>query len=182
MRTTALLAVSALSAGLLSQVGCASFDADGDPEDSVFVDDSKADDFFSTAAAEYILEGTSTVTLDAAMANASADEKAAAAKKLVGYKQIAIAWFLTQYLVDKEPDEANASFGGFSGIAKGGEFQDLSITPRADGLTYDFTFRQLAAAGKNLMSQLPIPKNVHLNWKLATRSGHEKARSLLDQS
>jgi len=156
MRTTALLAVSALSAGLLSQVGCASFDTDGDPEDSVFVDDSKADDFFSTAAAEYILEGTSTVMLDAAMANASADEKAAAAKKLVGYKQVAIAWFLTQYLVDKEPDEANASFGGFSGIAKGGEFQDLAITPRADGLTYDFTFRQLAAAGKNLMSQLPI--------------------------
>jgi hypothetical protein len=155
MRSTALLAATVLSAGLASHAGCADPD-DGDPEDSIFVDDSKADDFFSTSAVEYILEGKSTVTLDAAMAGASAADKLAAAQKLVGYKQIAIAWFLTQYLVNKEPDEANASFGGFSGLAKAGAFQDLGITPRADGLTYEFTFRQLAAAGKNLMSQLPI--------------------------
>jgi hypothetical protein len=155
MRTTALLAATALSAGLLAQVGCADTE-DGDPEDTIFVDDSKADNFFSTSAVEYIIEGRSSVTLDASLANASADEKLAAAKQLIGYKQVAIAWFLTQYLVNKEPDEANASFGGFSGIAKAGEFQDLDVQARADGLTYDFTFRQLAAAGKNLMSQLPI--------------------------
>jgi hypothetical protein len=154
MRSTALLTATALSTGLFASA-CADV-PEGDPEDSVFVDDSKADDFFSTAAIEYVLEGKSTVTLDASMASLSAEAKLAEVKKLVGYKQIAIAWFLTQYLVNKEPDEANASFGGFSGIAKGGAFQDLGITARADGLTYDFTFRQLAAAGKNLMSQLPI--------------------------
>jgi hypothetical protein len=154
MRTTALLVATALSAGLL-HTGCAATE-DGDPEDSVFVDDSKADDFFSTSAVEYILEGKTSVTLDASLANASAAEKLAAAKKLIGYKQVAIAWFLTQYLVAKEDDAENASFGGFSGIAKGGSFQDLNVTARADGLTYDFTFRQLAAAGKNLISQLPV--------------------------
>ena len=150
MRTTALFAATALSL-----LGCAGEEA-GDPEDSMFVDDSKADDFFSTSAAEYILEGKSTVTLDASMASASADAKLAAAKQLIAYKQIGIAWFLTQYLVSKEHDASNASFGGFSGIAKAGAYQDLGITARADGLTYDFTFRQLAAAGKNLMTQLPI--------------------------
>jgi hypothetical protein len=152
MRTTALFAATALTASLF---GCADT-GEGDPEDSVFVDDSKADDFFSTSASEYILEGKSTVTLDASMAGATAAEKLEAAKKLVAYKQIAIAWFLTQYLVSKEHDASNASFGGFSGIAKAGSFQDNGITARADGLTYDFTFRQLAAAGKELMQQLPV--------------------------
>lgn len=156
MRTTALFAATALSAGLLAPTGCAMDAEDGDPEDSVFVEDSKADDFFSTSAAEYILEGRTSVTLDASFATASADAKLAEAKKLIGYKQIAIAWFVTQYLVAKEHDAENASFGGFSGLAKAGAFQDLDVSARADGLTYDFTFRQLAAGGKNLMSQLPI--------------------------
>jgi hypothetical protein len=154
MRTTpVLLAASVLSASLLS--GCTGEES-GDPEDSMFVDDSKADDFFSTSAAEYILEGKSTVVLDAAMAYKPAAERLAAAKKLVGLKQIAIAWFVTQYFVSKEHDASNASFGGFSGIAKGGAFQDQGITERADKITFDFTFKQLAAAGKNLMTQLPI--------------------------
>ncbi len=159
MRTTAtaVLAASLLSVGTISLTGCTGgADEADDPEDSVFVDDSKADDFFSTSAAEFILEGKSTVTIDAALASAPQAERLAAAKKLVGYKQIAVAWFVTQYLVAKEHDAANASFGGFSGLAKAGAFQDLGITERADKITFDFTFRQLAAGGKNLMSQLPI--------------------------
>src|SRR5262245_41604090 len=134
MRTTALFAATTISVGLLG--GCS--DLGGDPEDSFFVDDSKADDFFSVSAAEYILEGKSTVTLDASMASATAEQKLAAAKKLVGLKQIAIAWFVTQYFVSKEHDAANASFGGFSGLAKAGAFQDQDITARSDGMTYDF--------------------------------------------
>jgi len=152
MRT---ISTAVLAASLL--VGCTSAEEAGDdPEDSVFVEDSKADDFYSTSAAEYILEGKSTVVLDAAMASKPAAERLAAAKKLVGLKQTAIAWFVTQYLVAKEHDEANASFGGFAGMAKGGAYQDLGITERADKVTFDFTFRQLAAGGKNLMSQLPL--------------------------
>lgn len=156
MRTTALLAATALCSGLLAQAGCTGPEDEGDPEDSVFVDEGKADDFFSTSAVEYILEGRTSVTLDPSFATASDEVKLAEVKKLIGYKQIAIAWFLTQYLVAKEHDAENASFGGFSGLAKAGAFEDLDVEPRADGLTYDFTFRQLAAAGKNLMSQLPI--------------------------
>ena len=155
MRPTSLLA--ALAAGSLLATACTDapeVDAD-DPEDSIFVDDSKADDFFSVSAQEYLLEGSSTVVLDASMATRPAAERLEAAKRLVGYKQIAIAWFITQYLVDKEHDEPNASFGGFGGMAKAGAYEDLSIRERADKLTFDFTFRQIAAGGRNLISKLP---------------------------
>ncbi|HUS33087.1 MAG TPA: hypothetical protein VMZ53_31515 [Kofleriaceae bacterium] len=156
MRTlaTAALAASLLSTSVLA--GCAGSGDEGDPEDTVFVDENKADNFYSTSAAEYVITGKSTVVLDASMATASDADRLAAAKKLIELKQIAIAWFLTEYFKSKEHEEANYSFGGFSGIAKDGEFVDLDVAPRADKLTYDFTFHQLAAAGKGLMTQLPI--------------------------
>ncbi|MBA3458508.1 MAG: hypothetical protein H0T46_00995 [Deltaproteobacteria bacterium] len=154
LRSTALIAATALSTGLLG--ACTDTAESDDPEDSVFVEDGKADDFFSTSAVEYLLEGKSTVVLDASYATRTQAERDAAAKKLVGLKQVAIAWFVTQYLVDKEHDSANAGFGGFGGMAKGGAWSDLGITARADKLTYDFTFKQLAAGGKNLTSKLPL--------------------------
>jgi hypothetical protein len=155
MRTSALFALTTLmSTGLLA--ACASPD-DGDPEDSIAVDDSKADDFFSMSASEYVLEGKTSVTLDASMATASDAVRMAAAKKLISLKQISIAWFVTQYLIDKDKeDDANYKFGGFGGMAKGGMWQDLGVTERADHLTYDFTFKQIAAGGKNMMARLPL--------------------------
>ena len=155
MRPTKLFA-AALTASLISATGCGTEVDSDDPEDSIFVDDSKADDFFSMSAIEYLMEGKSTVVLDASFATRSAEERLAEAKRLVGLKQIAIAWFITQYLVDKEHDAPNAEFGGFGGMAKAGAYEDLEIRERADKLTFDFTFRQIAAGGKNLMSKLPV--------------------------
>lgn len=153
MRRIALCALASLAA---TAVACDDGMIDGeDPEDSVFVDDGKADDFFSVSAQEYLLEGNSTVVLDAAMASRPAAERLEAATKLIGLKQIAIAWFVTQYLVDKEEEDPNAHFGGFGGMAKAGAYQDLAIRERADKITFDFTFRQIAAGGRSLMSKLP---------------------------
>ncbi|MBK7077096.1 MAG: hypothetical protein IPH44_32875 [Myxococcales bacterium] len=153
MRRIALCALASLAA---TAAACDDGMIDGeDPEDSVFVDDGKADDFFSVSAQEYLLEGNSTVVLDAAMASRPAAERLEAATKLIGLKQIAIAWFITQYLVDKEHDDPNAHFGGFGGMAKAGAYQDLAIRERADKITFDFTFRQIAAGGRSLMSKLP---------------------------
>ncbi len=154
MRPTAIVAAAAASVLLFTSACDDGLESD-DPEDSVFVDDGKADDFFSTSAYEYLLEGKSTVVLDAAMASRPAAERLAAATQLVGLKQIAIAWFVTQYLVDKEHDDPNASFGGFGGMAKAGAYEDLAIRERADKVTYDFTFRQIAAGGRTLMTKLP---------------------------
>jgi hypothetical protein len=155
MRTTTMLA-SAVMASLLSTACSDELGASDDPEDSIFVDDSKADDFYSLTAQEYLVEGKSTIVLDAAFATKTAAERLTEAKRIVGLKQIAIAWFMTQYLVDKEHDDPNASFGGFGGMAKAGAYEDLEIRERADKLTFDFTFRQIAAGGKNLMMKLPI--------------------------
>jgi len=155
MRLQAIVAAASILA-LVATAACDDgLDGAEDPEDSVFVDDGKADDFFSTSAQEYLLEGTSTVVLDAAMASRPAAERLEAAKQLVGLKQIAIAWFITQYLVDKEHEDANADFGGFGGMAKAGAYEDLAIRERADRVTFDFTFKQIAAGNRTLMSKLP---------------------------
>jgi hypothetical protein len=144
MRTTVLLLASAALLG-----ACSATADDGDPEDSIAVDDGKADDFYSQSALEYVVTGRSSVTF-------TSQPTQAEVKKLISEKQIAIAWFLTQYLVDKEDEDANKSFGGYGGMAKGGMWEDLEVTPSADGLTYSFTFKQLVAGSKTLMSKLPI--------------------------
>lgn len=121
---------------------------DGDPEDSIAVDDGKADDFFSASALEYTVTGKASVTFTSQPTQAQVE-------KLISEKQIGIAWFLTQYLVDKEDDDANKDFGGFGGMAKGGMWQDLDVQT-TDNLTYTFTFKQLVAGGKTMLSKLPI--------------------------
>ncbi len=125
------------------------------PEDGVVVPEGKEDDFLSLSAYEYRVEGKTTVTLEPELASAPATTKEARVRELIGYKQIAIAWFLTEYLVDKERDEPNASFGGFGGMAKGGAWEDLDVRA-VDATTYEFTFRQIVAGGKSLMSALPL--------------------------
>ena len=156
MRIRTLLVTGALVAGTsVFGPGCTEAVDDADPEDSIFVDEGKADDFYSLTAQEYRLEGSSTVTLDPGMNTLSPAARLAEAKKLVGYKQIAIAWFVTQYLVDKEASDPNASFGGFGGIAKAGAYEDLEIRETHTVGTFNFKFRQLAAGGKSLMSRLP---------------------------
>ena len=152
MRTPAILLATSLLATACTDVP----EISEDPEDSIFVDDGKADDFYSASAYEYRITGKSSVTLDASYAGKSDAERLAAAKQLIDLKQIAIAWFITQYFVDKEDEDSNKDFGGFGGMAKAGEYADLAISPRADKLTYDFTFNQTAAGSKNMMSKLPI--------------------------
>ena len=148
----------AVLAAALATAACATGpDADdlGAPEDGVVVPGGKEDDFFSASAYEYRVSGRTTVTLEPDLAGAPAAEKEARVRELIGYKQIAIAWFLTQYLVDKEPDAANASFGGFGGMAKAGSFEDLDVRA-VDDRTYELTFVQLVAGKRNLISLLPI--------------------------
>jgi hypothetical protein len=151
MRTR--LATALAVSTCLSVVACAEPD-DEEPEDGFFVEDGKEDDFFSLTAQEYLLEGQATVTIEASLATATAAEKERRVKELIGYRQIAIAWFLTQYMVDKEDDAANASFGGFGGIAKAGAFEDLAVRA-IDSRKYEFTFRQIVAGKRDLISLLP---------------------------
>lgn len=145
---TCCLATFAVSA-------CAPSAAPDGVTDGVAVPEGKEDDFFSASAAEYVLEGRTTVTLEANLAGAPDEVKDARVRELIGYKQIAIAWFLTQYLVDKEPDASNASFGGFGGLAKGGAYEDLDVVATSE-LTYAFSFKQIIAGRRELINLLPV--------------------------
>ncbi len=115
----------------------------------------KADDFLSASAYEYILESRTSVTIEAELANEPEEVKLARVKELIGYKQIAIGWFLTQFFIDKEHDAPNAEYGGLGGLAKGGAFEDFDVKA-IDDVTYEFTFRQIVAGGRNLMSELNL--------------------------
>jgi hypothetical protein len=72
----------------------------------------------------------------------------------VSLRQIAIAWFLNQYLVDKEEEESNAHYGGYGAMAKASDFESLNIRETAP-LTYSFDFEQLVAGRTDLMTRLP---------------------------
>ena len=150
-------ALALVLAPLLAVTACtAEVESNSDePEDGFVVEDGKEDDFYSLSAYEYVVSGRTTVTLEPELATATASVKEARVKELIGYKQVAIAWFLTQYLVDKEPEDANAKFGGFGGMAKGGSWQDLEVRSES-ATTYSFVFKQIVAGGKNLMSALPL--------------------------
>ena len=133
---------------LLLATACAGRDSGQDPEDGFIVDEGKADDFLSDTAREFVVEGRSTVTVESGMGLERAQQ-------LVSLKHTSIAWFLNQYLVDKEHDETNHDYGGFSGMVKTGSYEDLAITDLGNG-TWEFKFTQLIAAKDNLLQRLPV--------------------------
>lgn len=138
---------------------CAAPGADGgggdEYSDGYVVPDGKADDFFSLTAAEYVIEGRATVELEAEYADRTAAERDARVKELIGLEQIAINWFLTQYLIDKESTDSNASFGGYGAIAKTSSWDDLDIQSEG-GLVYSFRLALLVAGPKDLMDRMPL--------------------------
>lgn len=111
-------------------------------------------DFYSESAREYFVSGTSTVTLEPELANATEEAKASRAKELVTLKNVAIGWFLNQYLATKEDEDANKSYGGFSALTKFASETDATVTKK-EGLTYSFTYRVEVAGQKKLIERLP---------------------------
>lgn len=125
-------------------------------EDGVAVEEGKADDFLSATAREYVVAGTDTVTLEPEYQTRSAADRMTRARELVALRQIALAWFLNQYLVDKEEEEANHAYGGFGAMSKAGDYESMNLRPESTGsLTYRFDFEQLIAGRTNLMNLIP---------------------------
>jgi hypothetical protein len=111
-------------------------------------------DFYSDSAREYFVSGTSTVTLEPELATASEDAKLARAKELVPLKNVAISWFLNQYIAEKEHDQANRNYGGFGALTKFSSESDATIT-KTGALTYSFTYRVEVAGKKELIASIP---------------------------
>jgi hypothetical protein len=94
------------------------------------------------------------VTLEESYRDADEDARLSRVTELVGYERIAISWFLTQYLIEKEHDAPNADYGGYGAMAKANTFEELDVTQEED-LTYSFAVRQLVAGPRDLLSNLP---------------------------
>jgi hypothetical protein len=128
-------------------------------EDAEAVEDGKADDYLSLSAREYVVAGRASVTLEPEYSSRTETQRMARVRELIGYQQIAIAWFLNQYLVDKEHEESNADYGGFGAMSKAGDYESLAIARVGTTLTYEFTFEQLLAGRTNLADLLPVQTN-----------------------
>ena len=115
----------------------------------------KEDNFLSPSAQEYLVEGTTTITLDEEDWDLSATEKLKAAKRLVPFKQIAIGWFLHSYIAPKDGKDKNSKYGGFNALTKNGAYEDLAIEP-IDDKSFSFTFRQELGGPLDLLSKLPV--------------------------
>jgi hypothetical protein len=157
-RTLSALATSSL----VALAGCAqeptldpnAIDGLDAVEDGEVVEDGKADDFLSATAREFVVGGTSTITLEPEYATRTEAQRQARVAELISLKQTAISWFLNLYLVDKEHEDANASWGGFGAMAKNGDLESANIR-LVSGLTYQFDFEQVIAGRVDLMSRLP---------------------------
>lgn len=123
-------------------------------DEAVLVPPGKKDDFLSLTAQEYFIEGRSRIVLDPADAAKDAPARLEAAKRLIPFKQIAIGWFLNQYVGPKGHDAGNKDYGGFESLTKNGSYEDLAITETETG-TFEFTFRQEVGGTLDLLTRMP---------------------------
>jgi len=114
----------------------------------------KEDNFLSTKAQEYMVEGTTTVTLEAELAQAPEEQKLARVHELIPLKQVVVGWFLNEYIREKSEHDTNQGYGGFSALTKNGSYEELGIEA-VDARTYRFTFRQEFGGKMNLLDVLP---------------------------
>ena len=155
MRTTALL----LAASVLRCSACCRRRRldDGDPEDSVVRRRRQGRRLLQRRPrVEYIVAGHARVTLDASMATKptpaprrgeEADQPRSRSRSRGSSRSTSST---------RKTTTRTTTFGGFGGMAKAGAYEDLGIPSAPTSLTYDFTFKQLVAGGKNLTSKLPI--------------------------
>ena len=144
---------------------CAACDGQGGPvepeptpagadERLTVVTPGKEDNFLSTSAQEYMLTGSTTLTLEAEWATRTPEERLARAQALVPFRQTVIGWFLNAYMVEKGHDATNKAHGGFKALTKNGSWEDLNLVA-VDDLTFSFDFRQEIAGPLNLLAVLP---------------------------
>lgn len=117
----------------------------------------KEDNFFSQTSQEYLVEGTTTITLGAEDASLSAEEQLQKVKRLIPFKQVVINWFLNSLIVSKSNDATNASYGNYHAITKNGSYEELAVEAvEGAELTWRFTFRQELAGPFDLLDKMEI--------------------------
>ena len=149
----ATAALTAVLAGCDGGESTPSTPAPGD-EALTIVEPGKEDNFLSQSAQEYLLTGTTTVTLESEWADRTPDERLARARALVPYRQTVVGWFLGQYVQAKSDHDSNQTYGGFKALTKNGSWEDLGLR-EIDALTFEVDVRQEMAGPLNLLDVLP---------------------------
>ena len=124
MRT--ILAATLLATAATSLIACADQGDASDPDDYEVVPEGKEDSYRSPIAQEFTAKADATVTLAESARTMSDAERLAAAQELVSAKLLQIGWFLNLYVADKEPEDANKTYGGFHAMARNSSVKSLS--------------------------------------------------------
>src|SRR6185295_14187497 len=98
-------------------------------DEDIVVDEGKEDDFFAANATEYWVKGEGTITLEENLRSAPAAQKLARAKQLVVLKNLALGWFLNQYIIEKDDTDKNRDYGGWGGLVRFSLADDLPAEP-----------------------------------------------------
>ncbi len=150
---TSIITIALLAA--MITVGCADQEKSADDGGAVLVDPGKADNFYSDSAQEYYVSGEYYIDLEASYEDRTESERRVRVEEMVYYKQVAINWFLLQFLMDPADDHENK----YQSLTKNGSYEDLAIrVDDADPLRYWFQFRQEVAGQMDLVEALsPAP-------------------------
>jgi hypothetical protein len=147
------LLVSAVAMSSLVGIGCGSLADPGD-EDYEIVAEGKEDSYRSPSALEFSATSEATVVLPESARTLPEAERLKQAQELVSAKLLQIGWFLNLYISDKEPEDANKSYGGFHAMARNSSVKSLEISA-VDAVTYKFNFEATLAAQNSFLQLLP---------------------------
>lgn len=143
--------VAALAAGLL-----ASCEAANDAEEgAVAVAPGKQDNYLSPTSREYRLWGLGDLKLGAEFKGKSDAEKKAQVDEMLGYRFKAYAHFINQYVTNKEHEDANAKYGGFSGLVRATPAEWV-VEPLDDAhLAWTFVWELEMGGPRNIVDAMP---------------------------
>ena len=136
---------------MLALLGTACDDGESKAEEDEFVVvvPGKADNFFSQSAQEYTVTGEYYVEVESWL---EGEEAEARAYELINLKQIAVNWFLLQYLTGPE-DDHNIKY---KSLTKNGSYEDLEVRQdEEDTNKYWFKFQQEIGGQMDLIDELP---------------------------
>ena len=112
----------------------------GAGEGAIAVLPGKADNYLSPTSQEWLLGSTGKVTLEDRWADATPEDKEAAANELLAQRFKAFSHFVNEYLTDKSSHDANAGYGGFAGLVRDRSLDFLVEPVGDDGMTWEFVW------------------------------------------
>lgn len=151
-RTTRILSLLLIASALLSQGACGTQSKTSETA-LVPVSESKADNFYSNVAKEYLVSGSFQLTVESQYL-VDEESKNARLQELVARKQTAVGMYLTAFVTRKlEELFTNNEYGGFGSMVRTLSFKAEDAKDLGEGL-FEIKFRANVAGPRDLMSKI----------------------------